>query len=136
MPITYSVSENGRFIHAIAYYPVSNQEFIDYEIAHAIDERIKSPVTELFEIRDNALKKIGKEDIESIINRRKELSKSPVHHKCGIVVSINDTNSWDIAKFYEGMYTLHFPESVIVFGDVHIAMIWLGVKEEQIIYNS
>ena len=41
MPITYKVYNDGHFIHAIATNPLTNQEFIDYELVHATDKRIK-----------------------------------------------------------------------------------------------
>lgn len=128
MPIDYSVSEDGHFIHAVATEPVTSREFVDYEIAHAIDDRIRVPVSELFEVRRDSLKEITRKDILKVIEKRKEIEKPHTHHRCGIVVSFNDIHSWDIAKFYEGMSTLHSPESVIVFGDDLVAKIWLGIE--------
>jgi hypothetical protein len=129
MPIEYSVSDDGHCIHAVASEPVTSQEFVDYEIAHAIDGRIRVPVSELFEIRKNSLRNITREDILKVIERRKEIETPHTHHRCGIVVSFNDLHAWDIAKFYEGMSVLHSPEAVIVFGDGRIAKIWLGFEK-------
>lgn len=128
MPIDYTVSEDGHFIHAVATDPLTSREFIDYEIEHAIDGRIRTPVSELLEIRMNSLKDITKQDILKVVERRKEIEKPYIHHRCAIVVSFSDVHSWDIAKFYEGLSTLHSPEAVIVFGDCRIAKVWLGVE--------
>jgi hypothetical protein len=129
MPIDYTVSSDGHFIHAVAVEPVSSREFVDYEIEHAMDERIRPPVSELFEIRRNSLKNITRGDIEKVIERRKMLNKAHTKHRCGITVPVDDTRTWDLAKFYEGMSTLHFPEVVIVFGDPRLARVWLGMEQ-------
>jgi hypothetical protein len=44
MPITYSVYREGHFIHAIAESPLTAKKFVDYEVAHSIDKRIKTLV--------------------------------------------------------------------------------------------
>jgi hypothetical protein len=129
MPIEYSVSRDGHFIHAIASDPVTGQEFVEYEVAHAIDERIKPPISELLEIQSGALKQVTKEDISRALERRKELGSKPTPHRCAIVVSYGNTHSWDLGKFYEGLVVLHAPEVVIVFGDYKTARTWLGVED-------
>ena len=129
MPIKYSVSRDGHFIHAIASDPVTGQEFVEYEVAHAIDERIKPPVSELLEIQHDALRQVTEDDISRVLERRKELGTPHTPHRCAIVVSYGDPHAWDLAKFYEGMVTLHFPGAVIVFGDLGIAKTWLGMEK-------
>jgi len=128
MPIEYSVSDDGHFIHAVAFDPVTAEDFVDYEIAHAIDERIRPPVSELFEIRRDSLKGVTRRDMEKVIERRKGLLVPHTKHRCGIVVPMDDAHTWDLAKFYEGMSILHFPEVVIVFGDGSLARVWLGAE--------
>jgi hypothetical protein len=128
MPIEYKVSPDGNFIHAIASGQVTSQEFVDYEIAHAIDKRIKSPVSELLEIRINAFRNVSRDDIAAVFERRKEMVIPHTRHRCAIVVSIGDSHAWNLAKFYEGMAALHSPEAVIVFGDLELAKVWLGIE--------
>ncbi|HUU40290.1 MAG TPA: hypothetical protein VMW42_05060 [Desulfatiglandales bacterium] len=129
MPITYTVDHEGHFIHAVAIYPVTIEEFIEYEVAHATDERVKPPVSELLETQRSALKEITLDDMRKALKRREKLEREPEPHRCAIVVSPSDAYGWNLAKFYEGMVMLHTPETVIVFGDVRLARIWLGVKE-------
>lgn len=129
MPITYDVHLNGHFIHAVASTTVLPAEFIDYEIAHAIDPQIKPPVAELLEIQLGACRAITEEDMAAVLARRREYPKGPTPHRCAIVVADGDTHAWNLAKFYEGMVQLHYPENVIVFGDIRIARIWLGVDD-------
>jgi hypothetical protein len=133
MPIEYEVLRDGHFIHAIARGAVAGDEFVQFEIDHAIDERIKPPVSELFEIEHGALRRITKDDIVKVLDRRREITQRPCPHRCAILVSLNDTHGWDLAMFYEGMVTLHFSESVIVFGDERTARIWLGVEDEAVV---
>ncbi|MCP4711678.1 MAG: hypothetical protein GY869_23920 [Planctomycetes bacterium] len=128
MPINYKVNHRGHFIHAVTEGEVTADEFVDYEVAHAIDDRVHPPVDELFEIHTNALKNVTTEDITRIFNRRKTETQRPQPHRCAIVVKLGDTHSWKLAQFYEGMVALHSPENVIIFGDIGIARTWLGLN--------
>jgi hypothetical protein len=135
MPISYSVHHGGHFIHAIAESPLTRQEFVDYEVAHAIDRRIKPPVSELFEISADAFKNITMDDMREVLKRRSEASEAVDHlfqpHRCAIVLGSLDDHSWDLAKFYEGMVILHSPETVIVFASADIARRWIGFEDTQ-----
>ena len=128
MPITYQIHNGGHVINAIASGNVTRKEFVEFEVAHATDECIRSPVSELFLIESTSLKGITMSDMRMILERREALDPPPIPHRCAIVVQLSDTHSWNLAKFYEGMVMLHSPESVIVFGDEKIARIWLGIK--------
>ncbi|MBI4719659.1 MAG: hypothetical protein HY770_00150 [Chitinivibrionia bacterium] len=121
MPIKYDVFRGGHFIHAIATGVLAPDECIEFEVAHATDERIASPLSELLEIRDGACVQLTKDNISTVLEKRKRMKRLPTPHKCAIYVSYADSHSWDLA--------VHYPESVIVFGDVKTARIWLGVKD-------
>jgi hypothetical protein len=131
MPITYSVYDRGHFIHAIAESPLTGKEFIDYEVAHAIDERINSPVSELFEISADALKHVTMDDMKEVLKRRSEIDRLPTPHRCAIALGSVDDHSWDLAKFYEGMAMLHSPATVIVFAKADVAREWIGFEDSQ-----
>ncbi len=126
MPISYSVLNDGHFIHALAASPLTGQEFVDYEVAHAIDERIKPPVSELFEISADAFKQITMEDMQEVLRRRTEVERLPIPHRCALVLGSLDEHSWSLARFYEGMVMLHSPETVIIFAHASTARMWLG----------
>lgn len=128
MPISYEVCNDGHAIITIADGILTADEFIEYEVAHAIDESIRSPVAELLIVKHNALAKITVDDVRKVLKRREEIERKPTLHRCGIVVQYNDIHSWNLVKFYEGMVVLHSPEVVIVFGDEGIARTWLGIK--------
>jgi hypothetical protein len=127
MPITYSVDNSGHFILAVASPPLTEDEFVEFEIAHALDERIRPPVAELFRIQSGACDNITLAAMQRVLDRRREVLRPPTPHRCAIVVPYSDAHAWDLAKFYEGMVTLHRPESVIVFGDDTLARSWLAV---------
>ena len=127
MPISYDILNDGHFIHAKTYGNVTGKDFIDFEVAHAIDKRLKPPVVELLEIENDSLKNITEKDITSVIDRREKLVNLPNPHRCAIVVSLGDIHGFDLAKYYGGMVSLHYPEDVIVFGDVFVARAWLGI---------
>ncbi|HET6441578.1 MAG TPA: hypothetical protein VFH53_04305 [Phycisphaerae bacterium] len=129
MPISYNVYAGGHFIHAIAKSPLTRQEFVDYEVAHAIDKRVKPPVSELFEIAAGAFEQITMDDMREVLKRRSELKRPPMLHRCAIVLGSFDDHSWDLAEFYEGMVMLHSPEAVIVFANADIARRWLGFED-------
>jgi len=127
MPIHYEVMNDGHFIDAVTQGEVSGEEFVEYEVAHAIDNRIKPPVSELLHIGHGACSQITMDDIASVVKRRETIDRLPTPHRCAIVPSLMDDHTWNLAKFYEGMVTLHYPESVIVFADTATAKVWLGV---------
>lgn len=128
MPITYHVHDNGHFIHAVAKGVITSEEFVEYEIAHIDDSRVKPPVVELFEIQQGARKQVSLNEVAQVRLRLKDKLKSPRSHRCAIVASYSDDEAWDLARFYQTMVELHYPNTVIIFGDVDIARIWLGVE--------
>ena len=130
MPIKYSVSDNGHFIHAIASAPVTKEDFVEYEVDHAVDERISSPVSELLEIKCGSMQHITNDDISKVLECRKNTDKQHTRHRCAIAVPCGEDHDWDIAKFYERMTILHSPEVVIVFGDSYRARRWLGYEND------
>ena len=130
MPIRYSVSDDGYFIHAVASGVVTAQEFIEYELAHAVNHRVKPPISELLVIEPGAFREITTDDISEVIEQRRDLPEPPATHRCALVVAMSDFHAWDLEKFYEGMFRLHYPEVVIVFADVVTARIWLGMEKD------
>lgn len=129
MPITYSIHKNGHFLHARITPPLAREEFISYEVDHAINEQVRPPLDELMEIERDACRDITEQDMAEIIRQRTAHSRRPIPHHCAIVVAYDDAHTWNLAIFYKVMATLHAPKSVIVFGDLHTARLWLGVTD-------
>jgi hypothetical protein len=86
-------------------------------------------LSELLEVQHGACRQLTKDDVSRVLERRRQVQTPPTPHRCAIIVSLSDERSWDLAKFYEGIVTLHHSESVIVFGDIRIARVWLGVED-------
>ena len=80
MPIEYSVSGDGHFINAVASGHVTAQEFIEYELNHAVDKRIRAPLSELLVIEPGAFRQITTGDISRIIEycRRASIKQQPM----------------------------------------------------------
>lgn len=127
MPIKYDISHNGKFIHAVAEPVVTSAELFDYENNHLAAEEVQHPVRELIEVRAGAFQGLTREDFAALYSTCSEERTDATPHRCAIVVSPDDCESWDTAKFYESMAMLHRPEVVIVFGDLKAAKLWLGV---------
>ena len=125
MPIEYEIQSNGCFINATAHGIVTDEDFIEYETIHVIDERIRPPVDELLEIAPGADVNLTHEGIRQALKKNRELGRNKIRHRCAIVVRHPDEVVWDLAKFYESMARLHSPSSVIVFANPDIARIWL-----------
>ncbi|OHB75566.1 MAG: hypothetical protein A2Z25_17370 [Planctomycetes bacterium RBG_16_55_9] len=126
MPIEYEVLDDGQFIHARAVGTVTDEDFVEYEVAHACDERIKSPADELLDIAPDATMQLTQEGIQEALRKVKELGKRCPRRHCAVVVHSFRKEAWDLAKFYEALSRLHAPFSVIVFGNADVANIWLG----------
>jgi hypothetical protein len=131
MPILYRISDNGHFIHAFAEPPVTKEEFMDYEVAHAIDKRIKPPVHELLEIYPDALKDITLEHMKEVLQRRSEVKHLPQPHRCAISIHRIEDHSLNLVKFYRGMIMLHYPAHVNIFANTETAKNWLGLDNTQ-----
>ncbi len=129
MPIKYDVHAEGHFIHAIAESPLTSEEFVGYEVAHATDKRLKAPVSELFEIEAATFIDITMDDMKEVLKRRGEMKRLPTPHRCAISLRSLDDHSWALAKFYEGISMLHSPETVIVFAHPGIARQWIGFAD-------
>lgn len=127
MPINYTILNDGHFIYSKTNGNVSSQEFVDFEVAHAIDKRLKPPVAELLEVENDSLKYVSEKDISEVLDQREKIVRLPNPHRCAIVVALGDIHAWNLARFYEGMVSLHYPETVVIFGDIIVARAWLGI---------
>ncbi len=129
MPIFYRVENDGHFIKSFAIPPVSKEEFVDYELAHAIDKSIKPPACELLSIYNNAFRNITPNDMKQVFDRRNELNQIPHPHRCAIAVNFSVDSSWDVVEFYWGMVMLHRSEAVHIFDNNDKAIKWLGIQD-------
>ena len=126
MSIEYDIQSDGHFINATARGIVTDEDFIEYETIHVIDEQIRAPVDELLEIAPSAEMSLTHEGIRQALKKNRELGRHKIRHRCAIVVRHPDEIAWDLAKFYESMARLHAPSSVIVFANPDVARLWVG----------
>jgi hypothetical protein len=131
MPIKYNVLRAGRFIQAVASGIVTEDEWIEYEITHSIDDRIKPPLCELLRIDYDTYRNVTKDGLLRALESRNHQDKRHVPHRCAVVVTPGDVQGRSLTKLYEGLRALHYPESVILFGDERMAMTWLGFEEAE-----
>jgi hypothetical protein len=131
MPIKYDVLRAGHFVKAVASGIVTEDEWIEYEVRHTVDDRIKPPLCELLRIDYEAYRNFTKDGLLRALENRKNQDKRPVPHRCAVVVTPGDVQGWSLTRLYEGLRTLHYPESVILFGEDRMAMTWLGFEEAE-----
>ena len=127
MPIDYTLSRGGHFVHAVASGDVTVDDLADYEERHCSDSDTAVPILELLEIQAGALSGLTNDDIAVAFELRKRSGTVSVPHRCAIVVSPDDEEGRILARYYEEMARAHFPEAVVVFADVEAARKWLGV---------
>ena len=127
MVIEYKVSEQGKYVEAIATQTLTAEEVCEYLTAIERDERIKPGFVELFDVSEIAQSQINGEGLDQIVKKIQRGPKGSRGEKVAIVVSSG--TSFDRAKFIEqridGEYT------VIVFNHRSTAEIWLGVKKDK-----
>jgi len=126
MPVKYTVSSNGLFVHAIAHGVLIPDDIHQYIKDISQDDCVKPGFSEIFDVREITESQIIPEifgDIrELILNDPKRIRGS----KLAIVVRTN--SSFNNAQRYERSVTPDI-QNVIVFNDFHIAKIWLGVTD-------
>jgi hypothetical protein len=126
MPIVYEIHDKGRFIYAKAFGTVTDQDLLEYEMAHASDERIKGPADEVLDITADAKVLLTREGIQEALRIAGQMGDRWPCRRCAIVVRGFGQEIWDLAKFYETMSHSYARFSVIVFGNADVANIWLG----------
>ena len=127
MPMQCSLSESGRFIHGIVSGRATGEELAEYEATHVEHARPGDVVLELLEVSRGALDGLTPDDIAVALESRSKSPDAGVPHRCAIVVDPEDAAGQRLAVLYQQMARRHFPEAVVVFGDVRTACDWLGV---------
>jgi len=126
MPIEYTVSSDGMFVHAIGSGVVTVDEVRRYmhDIAH--DDCVKPGFRELFDAREITESRIVPESFVDIHKLVLADPKRKRGNKMAIVVG--SSSSFHNAKRYERL-AMSNSQNVIVFNDVRTAKIWLGAAE-------
>lgn len=125
MPVTYSVKNNGTFVHAVATEPLTTEHVCEFQDALWQDDRVKPGYKLLFDESQILESRIDAQGLETIVAREKsEQAKRPA--KLAIVAGPG--SAFPRALEYEKMISPD-TERVIVFHNREIAMHWLGMPE-------
>ena len=126
MPVTYSVKNNGMFVHAIATEPLYTEHVLELQDALRQDDRVKPGYIMLFDESKIEESHIDTRGLKTIVAREKsKQAKRP--SKLAIVAGPGD--AFPRALEYEKMVSPE-TEKVIVFHNREIAMHWLDVPED------
>jgi len=126
MPVTYSVKNNGMFVHAIATEPLYTEDVIELQDAIWEDERVKPGYALLFDESHTEESHIDTQGLKTIVAREKsDQAKRP--SKLAIVAGPGD--AFPRALEYERMVSPD-KEKVIVFHNEEVARHWLDVPED------
>jgi hypothetical protein len=126
MPVTYSVKNNGLFVHALATEPLTTEHVCEFQDALWQDDRVKPGYTILFDESKILESRIDAQGLATIVEREKsEQAKRPA--KLAIVAGPG--SAFPRALEYEKLISPG-TERVIVFHNKEIAMHWLGVPDE------
>ncbi|MBW2636741.1 MAG: hypothetical protein JRC86_04330 [Deltaproteobacteria bacterium] len=134
MPITYTVHNKGRFVHAIASGMVADDDLVDYETAFANDDRITLSSDVVFEIKPDSIVTITDNGVLKAIKHKKNPAKKAKSYRFAIVTSGIDGQIWDMAQFYKIMMNkLKFPGVIaLVFLSLRVAKKWLGIEDNSV----
>jgi len=126
MPVRYTVSSNGLFVHAAAHGVLKSDDVQQYITDISQDNCVKPGFSELFDVREMTESEIIPEMFKDFRNLILDDPKRKRGGRLAIVVRTN--SSFSNAQQYERS-VMPDVQNVIVFNDIHIAKIWLGVTD-------
>ena len=126
MPVTYSVKNNGMFVHAVATEPLYTEQVCELQEVLRQDDRVKPGYIMLFDESHIEESHIDTRGLKTIAAREKsKQAKRPA--KLAIVAGPG--TAFPRALEYERMVSPD-REKVIVFHSKEIAIHWLDVPED------
>lgn len=123
MPVTYTLSSDGMFVHAIATEPLTKDHIFEFLDTVWQDSRLKSGHTMLFDESRIAEPRISTEDLQAIVAKQKS-KQAKRYSKLAIVAGPG--SAFPRAIEYEKMVNPS-QATVIVFHNEDVARQWLGV---------
>jgi hypothetical protein len=126
MPIEYTVSEDGTFVHTVCTGFPSPNDLIRHEESLLVDDRIRKPgFKELFDASGIQGTDVEKDTVEKVaqivLSNPGKLTASKV------AIVVGDQATYQKARYYEKL--IGSLETIIVFNDASIAKIWLDVAD-------
>ena len=123
MPVTYTVSSDGMFVHAVATGTLTTEDVLEFQQALWQDNRVKPGYKALFDEALISESHIDKEGLQ-VIAAREQSDEAKRPSKLAIVAGPG--RSFPNARYYENIVSPE-KETVIVFHSEDIARQWLGV---------
>jgi hypothetical protein len=123
MPIDYSVSSDGMFVHAVATGTLTTEDVLEFQQAVWQDSRVKPGHKMLFDESRISESRIDTQGLQGIVARQ-ESDEAKRPSKLAIVAGPG--TSFPRALEYEKMVSPE-KEKVIVFHHEDVARKWLGV---------
>ena len=123
MAITYSVSSDGLFVHAIATEPLTKDYIFEFLEDVWQDSRVKPGHTMLFDESRISAARISAEDLQAIVAKQES---NPAKQPSKLAIVAGPGSAFPRALEYEKMVSPE-KEKVIVFNHEDVARKWLGV---------
>jgi hypothetical protein len=125
MPLDYSVSSDGLFVHAISTEPLTSEEVLEFQKALRQDSRVKPGFKALFDESRIAESHIDAQGLQAIVAREKS---DEAERPSKLAIVAGPGSAFPRALEYEKMVA-PAKETVIVFHNEDIARQWLDVLQ-------
>lgn len=126
MPVRYKVSSNGLIVYAAAFGVLTSDDIYRYVKDISQDDSVKTGFSELFDVSEIKVSEITHEMFKDF---RKLVLDDPKRKRGGrLAIVVRSNSSFDKAQRYERSVKPDV-QNVIVFNDIHVAKIWLGVAD-------
>ncbi|UCD53332.1 MAG: hypothetical protein JSW27_11920 [Phycisphaerales bacterium] len=123
MPITYTVEDNGTFVHTTARGAVTDEDLLNYQAALLADARVRPGFDELFDATAARESGLSEAMIEKMIEVDRSHAEKLRCGRCAVVV-------WDGFELADQFVSRHGgPHTVMVFCNLDVAELWLGRKK-------
>ena len=120
MPITYEITDSGRFVHTKAISRITERELLASQAAILSDPRLRPGYYELFD----GTMAYGSELSEDVITKIVAVDQANVDKLAGGKCAIVLRSDFELAELFE---LLHGgPHEVTVFFNLDVARAWLG----------
>jgi hypothetical protein len=123
MPLDYSVSSDGLFVHAIATELLTKDYIFEFLEDVWQDSRVKPGHTMLFDESRILAARISAEDLQAIVAKQES---NPAKQPSKLAIVAGPGSAFPRALEYEKMVSPE-KEKVIVFNHEDVARKWLGV---------
>jgi hypothetical protein len=125
MPLEYTVSDDGKFVHATAKGMLAPEDIRRYVHELIEDDRVRVGYRELFDASGTTGSLVTLESIQGFRRLNQGNPKKLPGSKLAIVVS--RSSSFEKARHFERLVEPD-AQNVIVFNSSDVAKIWLGVE--------